>query len=46
MSDEFWILILTIFLLVFASVMCYNFGEHKNRMNNSNELLNPQLVNE
>lgn len=46
MTDELWVVILTIFLLVFAVVMCYNYGEHKNRMINPNELLNPQLVNQ
>lgn len=43
MPDGFWITILTIFFLVFAVVINYNYGEHKNRMTNPNELLNPQL---
>lgn len=45
-SDEFWVTILTIFLLAFAATMCYFFGEHKDRMNNLNPLLNRELVNE
>jgi len=46
MSDEFWAAILTIFLLAFATAMCYFFGTHENRMDNPNPLLNPQLVNQ
>lgn len=46
MSDNAWIVILTIFLIVFAILMNYFFGTHVNLIDNTNELLNPQLVNQ
>lgn len=46
MSDDAWLVVLTILLIGFAIIVNYFFGTHVNLMDNANELLTPQLVNQ